>query len=75
MLFNFPSITWKTFEVITGKIGQSYKNGEIMTEVSDLGQSVGWTQLKGVHFNPIKCKIRYLQEKASGSLIKRGIPD
>lgn len=45
-----------------------------MTEVSDLGHCVGWTQLKGVHFNPIKCKIKYLQEKASGSLIKRGNP-
>lgn len=45
-----------------------------MTEVSDLGHYLGWTQLKGVHFNPIKCKIKYLQEKASGSLIKRGYP-
>lgn len=72
VLFNFSNITWKTFEVITGKIGQSYKNGEIMTEVSDLGHRVGWTQLKGVHFNPIKCKIKYLWEKASGSLTKRG---
>lgn len=43
-----------------------------MTEVSDLGHRVGWTQLKGVHFNPIKCKIKYLWEKASGSLTKRG---
>lgn len=74
VLFNFSNITWKMFEVITGKIGQSYKNGEIMTEVSDLGHCVGWTQLKGVHFNPIKCKSKYLQEKASGSLIKRGNP-